>query len=898
MSRIEVPCRAVNGNETEWIPAYRVYFGRDWIGDDSIEDLGDAMAFHGEPMDVKFLASPSEFDGYADLLGVSGDTGRPNDAPSEADDEEVDLEDDSDQVLETTTLDRWRNFFSWLGVNSALRLVPFHDVEDVGAGWTKTKGFAQPGGWAFAGLGDVWAEYRTQLEGQLRSDPRWSSTDHYLYDVHSLDQFDLISSLASSSDTPVAERLFVHLVRNWRSFADHTRARTALVGAGKWPGSRSRPPRATSDELALAGPDLWLHRLHNHAVCPTSRGPRRPAQTWRQSKELERRFGRGGRVSGQYLPVLSLDAAQTLPEGALRNCLDELQVKGDMTPTSFTVDDARELCTALTKAYEEGVSEAQLRSDIRPVYRQMFELLVGSAASDGQPLADESLAAYTSGAVKFLPAHEVVYASMPGSRERSGLQGRVPIFILEAEPGAATPLRTLFGVQPLEESVEWSVSSGDHAFDSASETAFRRGLLDLFPSLLARLGADRPERRWEDSRDLRAFIESAEPVDALTLRVSFRNEDLGEVPQRSFFVRRQGMALQVFLKWGEQAWPPVPEDAQTLAMALAEAMRVNAVETFLSFINADVSGRLQLLSLAGAAGQLDVVMDEESPEDDRATGIEKPPPALEATDGESIESPLVASVVLPVGVAVAARVPLYRFEDLLFDGDVIRVEGIEPTLGTHLTVPPTSGAGPGTGGSSPRAASGTDLTELDRLGMLITIGFEERRHAGRHVAVLPGDAPFPDAEILVVDVSSPAKIKKACEQSEAVMRAFRGMASEGVSDIHPGFDVLTLVDGEPERLIELKSSGLDSRVQAMSWNEWKTAGGSLRSRFWLYLAGNLRADLPNAAPFLRAVHDPFGTLAGLKQDDVIRRQSIQLRVREFRAADELKIEVRRRRDNA
>ena len=47
----------------------------------------------------------------------------------------------------------------------------------------------------------------------------------------------------------------------------------------------------------------------------------------------------------------------------------------------------------------------------------------------------------------------------------------------------------------------------------------------------------------------------------------------------------------------------------------------------------------------------------------------------------------------------------------------------------------------------------------------------------------------------------------------------------------------------------------------MSWNEWKTARAShCVTLFWLYLVGNLRADLAHAAPFVRAINDPFGSL--------------------------------------
>ncbi|MDK3258939.1 DUF3883 domain-containing protein [Blastococcus capsensis] len=120
------------------------------------------------------------------------------------------------------------------------------------------------------------------------------------------------------------------------------------------------------------------------------------------------------------------------------------------------------------------------------------------------------------------------------------------------------------------------------------------------------------------------------------------------------------------------------------------------------------------------------------------------------------------------------------------------------------------------------------------------------------------------------------------------------MAQRGVSPLHPGFDILTIKGGEIDRMIELKSSGVDAHVQAMSWNEWKTAQGHLRTHFWLYLVGNLRADLENASPFVRTVRDPFGTLASSENEDLIRKRTVQLRVREFAAADQLTLEVRRK----
>ena len=88
----------------------------------------------------------------------------------------------------------------------------------------------------------------------------------------------------------------------------------------------------------------------------------------------------------------------------------------------------------------------------------------------------------------------------------------------------------------------------------------------------------------------------------------------------------------------------------------------------------------------------------------------------------------------------APPVPLRRFEDLLFDGQVIEVAGITPTG--------TPGDGddddrrpgkPGGSAPAPRAATGINLGALDRLGMLITFAFERRRQNGLRAVVLPGD---------------------------------------------------------------------------------------------------------------------------------------------------------------
>jgi hypothetical protein len=174
--------------------------------------------------------------------------------------------------------------------------------------------------------------------------------------------------------------------------------------------------------------------------------------------------------------------------------------------------------------------------------------------------------------------------------------------------------------------------------------------------------------------------------------------------------------------------------------------------------------------------------------------------------------------------------------------------------------------------------------------MRITFEFERRRFNGQKVVLLPGEESPLDANVLIVDVSSPGMIKAAIEQSDVVNQMLKTLTAKGISELYPGFDVMTVVGGDIDRMIELKSSTGDARTQAMSWNEWKTAG-SLHHKFWLYLVGNLRADVNNK-PFVRAVQDPFGTLESSTQDDTIRKRTVLLKVREFEAADQLTLTVR------
>ena len=205
----------------------------------------------------------------------------------------------------------------------------------------------------------------------------------------------------------------------------------------------------------------------------------------------------------------------------------------------------------------------------------------------------------------------MLYAATPGIRERSGVAGAVPTFVLEAEAAAAAPLRTLFGMRILEEALEWHPQPGESALDPDELAAMRAGLDELLPALLARIRTERSNNT--DLRVVRDFVDRVEPVESLTLSCTLDGKTIAGLAARPYFVQvgKGAGSLQAFVVWNvRHGWPPTPEAAQGLAMALADALGINLVETFLAFIQSDADQRRRLLDIAGGAGLLAEILDE------------------------------------------------------------------------------------------------------------------------------------------------------------------------------------------------------------------------------------------------------------------------------------------------
>jgi hypothetical protein len=684
---------------------------------------------------------------------------------------------------------------------------------------------------------------------------------------------------------------------------------------------RSKPPRARDDELLDGGPNFWMARLQESPFCPTGHGPRRAAQTWLPTQEVDRRFGRRGRTGIFLVPALTVDP--TLMKGKAKGFAQALGVREELTAATFGLEDARVLLARLRDLFEGDVDAGKdmrqdLREVIRPAYRNLFELLSGrdGVASDVTgvaPLADTPLLAGDGGKrFRFFQDRNFYYLDRRETRDRLATTPDIWSFVIEALPGARAPIVQLFGVRILEESLRWIPRFSEGVLSEADLECLRTRIRGLAPYFLARIAVDRTDERLTrlDAQRLRRFVECFEPVTNLQLGCSLDGRDLMFQSSRhdAFVLLESDMPRQAFIVWGESPWPPDPDEAETLADALCQVFGSGYFESILALIQAkSPDDRERLLRRAGAPSDLDernafFLGGDSDVNAETDAEIPFPEPRSAIAIG-AMEAPAVPPngddrQAIPGDIR---RVPLYSPEEIMIAGEPVHVLGAQPQR-TGMDASKTS-LGGGGNNSSRQAGGGygghTNLDALNKIGMWIALSFELqrlRRSGLAHAKIFDPSIPDPQQDALVFDVSSPDLIERARSQSSIFNDSMRRLNTDfGISSEWPGFDVLTLdsrIDGAVDRIIELKSSGVASRVQSMSWNEWKTAGSSvLRSHYYLYLVGNLRSDLNDAAPYIRIIRNPFEQLLAEVRVDAVVSRKVQLAVDQFKEAQHLDLSV-------
>jgi hypothetical protein len=928
LSRLDVPCRGPSHGEVKWTPAYKAYFGSDWVGASSVECIleeGRALGVAGLPK-VDFVLGPDRFSGLLERYRHLKEAQEDTESKGNVGEDEVSLDEDEEVALDADDRERWLRFFQWLGVNASLRPVHFHDVEDRASGWLKTDRLRRPDGWVFQNVpSDLWKRYRQAVLAELaeKDAERAEITVPYFYELHDLEHLVAFSNIASAEPSArFAKALYEHLARHWSALERFSRVVVAQVPATHEPGRRTKPPRAKEEELTDAGMNLWLFRLQGAAFCPTGHGPRIAAHTWLPTAEVQRRFGRRARAGSYLIPTLDVDAA--VLKGKSRAFAQALGVRDELSPATFTVSDAKVLLDRLRDMYQARCDakedlRLELREVIRPAYRNVVELLSGKVeGGDGStPLSDSMvLAADDHGALRFFDAKKVFYLDRRDTRERLVADTPIWTFVIESSPAARIVLTRIFAMRVLEDSLTWSPKPGDPALADDRLAEFQDGLHRLAPYLLARVGADRADERLarHDARRLRAFIDAVEPVATLELSCLLDGKEIavGEGNREAFVDLGDGDKPHAFLVWGESPWPPEPHEAETLAGALCDVLGAGYFESFIALLQSESPAlRERILRRAGAPLDVDdkrllfqTVGDGDGQQDDATPEDTAGPDELKtaATPTGSKEDPAAGPV--PPGRARNAaadrlRVPLYDPSDLLIEGVPLIIAGESPGHdgGERAS---SGGAKGGSRERNGRYGGNTDLVKLDALGMWVVLSFEQgrlRRAGLPEARVFDADSAAIDDHALVFDISKPELVESARRKSKAFNTAMTWLHQEfGIVPDWPGFDILALDPRAPNsvgRLIELKSSGVASRIQEMTWNEWKTAKAStLRERFYLYLVGNLRADLAAAQPYIRTIKNPFEQLFAEVQVSQTTQRKVQLAVHEFREAEHLDLTVK------
>jgi hypothetical protein len=922
LSRLDVPCRGASPDTVTWVPAYRAYLGEDWVGEGSFERVCQAItASGGTAPEIDFLVPPQRLaellDHFRHLQVATTDENQ------DVGEDEVRLDEDEESALDIDDQGRWLEFFRWLGVNQLLRPVHFHDVEDRASGWLKTRVLRRPEGWAFATIPqEKWKAFLTGIAPEIiKAVNERPEAAPYFYRLHDLEHVvSLLDAAAQDASAGIGRTMYEHFARNWALLEPFAQLDIALVEGE--PQRRAKPPRARDDEiLAIEESNFWLFRLRHAPVCPTGHGPRRPAEVWYPTQEVLRRFGRKVR-DGVACLLPTVDLPATLLKGRARGLMQAMGIREELSSGSFTDADALVVLNRLQDLYGERVTRGDdlrqdLREVIRPAYRHVLELLAGRASlnENGGVLRDAPLLALDGqGHLAFLPAREVFYMERRDTRDRLRANVAIWTFVLEAYQAGRTPLVELCSCRVLEESVRWRPRIGDPSLLDANKAIWRSHLRDLAPYVLARVGADRIEETQarRDAAHLRELVAGVEPVTDIQLGYELDGLELPtKAIEREAFVDLDHATGKIvsFVRWGEGLWPPSEDDAEALATAFGEVLGTGYFESFLALIRAPSDAkRHSLLKRAGAPTDIEerrLMLFEDSDVNDLvlylATEANEEPKSASVQD----DSEQVARQPHPGTLKSdqSKQVSLFTPEQIVVNGIPITLFGTtsetheKRTRAQNVSAPEVDGNVDGSNGVG--YGGHTDMDELNKLGMAITIAYElSRLRKNGHTDSQAFDATSPEFQCsaLVFDVSTPAKITKARAGSRSFNEAFsRLIRDHGISPEWPGFDVLTLTSaasGEVERIIELKSSGVSSRIQEMSWNEWKSArNNALRHRFYLYLVGNLRADLDGAIPFVRTIRDPFEQLLAETQISKRTERKVQLAVHLFREAEHLDLTI-------
>jgi len=844
----------------DWAPAYRVYLGTEWQPEEPDERRIEPL-LEAADVEAPYLAAPDDLPGEIEYTG----------------------EDDEDSEFV-----EWRRFFKWLGVAQHVRLTPFFDPTEE-RNFTATLGIDRPEDSSILSRLSAtdWEDYQRHLRGELEKTSMKRGEYDSIYKLQGIEYFNEFLEQANE-DEDVAIRLFHHLTSWWQDQLREYR-RPVLATHDVRSFGRRNQSCPKEREKRRVGLNLWLWQLKRATWCPGNRGREKPEDLWMPTDSVTKRFNVHGTT---LLPVLSSDVLETATEA--RDLLHDLDVRSEPTQGSFDPKDAAIVTTNIAEMFEGEDDEVVADSlrQIKPVYRYVSELL--PAMDSPGTIGDEEwrdaldrlrrikvLCRQGDHNFAFVRAENAAFVRSPDVLDRIPITG-VPLFILQEDEAAR--FGTYFGIRDLEKEAD---PDPEYIGEREEKTEdVRASLEELAPFVLCRLEAERPSQELidQDTNGMREFLENLALVEDIMVSYQFSDDETNIEANPEYFLDARGR--------GRNQRPlPFIRDTRDqtelnrfIARALCEYLGVSQFEGIITLLNAESDERrIQYLKLAGApstASEIDgkerALWDETASDlGEREFGLEGDDDEAEGYQIEEKEAPFERRAVRRRNEERRTH-PLYDSSDLSLDGDTITIR----TEQDEMEGSDGDESATGTGSGDSATVSAKYRTQVDRLGMWVTIQHEHNRLQEAY------DCDNPDEYVFDIHDENKYEEVKASEVGGPVVEQ---LEEHGLPEVFPGFDILVVnpETGEPDRLIELKSSGHDMRTPGVTWNEWKTARDpAVQDLFYLYVVCNLRQDI-QADPYLKAIPNPFQLLNAETREQRDITKEVKVDVTSFRQEAEI-----------
>lgn len=871
-----LPLPTVDGG---WARAYEIYFGVPWQRDKTREARVEPL-LKKAGVEAPILAPPERFG-----------------------------------ITEEDELTEWRDFFRWLGVAEHVRVTPFfhpsqnhrykstEHVKSAGGSILDPASSFSPDDLTATELESYTTDLRERAHAAADED---DGERPFIWQVNGL-EFDQ-QIVTAARDPEFGNLLLWHLYDWWENLSAYADASVALYNNKRLRGRTNY--LFTDDEKEGIKPNLWLWQLRRTSWLPTALGIVPPEEAWLLTEKELQRFSLDSET--ERYPLLP-----TLLNDSFRDAFDQspdflkaLSIRRRVDADSLSPPDVERFAqrihdVVIDDSFGEVAPDFYL-SRIEAAYGYLGQELPrldtqGNIQSEEwYPETTEidsvPVPCFEDDELSFSPASEVYFARTHDEVQRFG-ELDVPVFVLTRE---ATPrIGKHFGMIDLIEAIEENPLIEEERNEDTDR--FRNEWLEpAAPYVLCRLKATRSSQEvlQRDADGLARFTSAVRLVSSLKVEYMLQSSEEVSPLTRSeeYFISRdeKGDRSLVYIAF-DGVDPVANPPTQTIAKAFAEYRGLGSWEPIyvllqhapdewemknqLRAAGAPAGGReikARRLALGGEEEKtVEVHTVDDTPTIDRQ---------VEVDSGQS-ENSKSETVWSDSGSKTrdGSRVPDPDQLTKIGDRNIVAVGTGQSHTSTHKRAKNDgSRTNPDRSNNSRRTTvTANYIDKVDEFGMEAAYRAEIERLREEGCA-------NPDA--YVHDIHTRDLYLEAREDDIAgpVLRTLE--EREVISKPYPGFDFLVVSRDEewPERCIELKSSGSNTRRPSVSWNEWKSAKNEeLRQTYYLYVAVKLEAGKSGEAKLIQ-VPDPFATLDSREKRVRSSNREVQVKLSEFHPeADEV-----------